>query len=98
MTAEQALDSIIFENDRYAVTIGQFPNSVELHGGHYDGGYIITNKETGVQEVYTAQYPDAIAAAEQLDISVEQAVWKWIRINHETDQVEKGEAEAPVQH
>lgn len=85
------LSDSLYENERYRVVLGEFPQAIELHGGQYERGYIIINKETEVEEVYTAQYPDAIAAAEQLDISVEAKVWKWIRINHDADIVDAEE-------
>ena len=85
----------LFENDNYTVTVGDFDGKVTFHGGEYTSGYVVTNKNTGVREVFTPQYPDAVASAEQLDLAIEHSSWKWIRIQQETDLIMKEEDHGP---
>lgn len=88
------LDNPVFQNERYGVILGDFPGVVKFHGGEYTSGYCIINKDTGVTEVCTPQLPDAIAAAEQLDIACANETWKWARINFEAEMY--GEAQGPT--
>ena len=76
MTSETTL----FENEHYYVEPGPFQGEVTSHGGKFVYGYLVISKATEVTEIMTPQLPDAIAAAEQLDISMETETWKWIRI------------------
>ena len=71
----------VFENERYVVDIGDFPEVARIHGSGYVRGYVVRNKETGVEECFTPSYPDAVAAAEQLDLAIANSVWKWVRIS-----------------
>ena len=80
--------TVVFENERYRVIVTAFPGTVKSHGGEYFEGYASVNKETGIAEVYSAQMPDAIAAAEQLDIAMDQQSWSWIRIQAEADGIQ----------
>jgi hypothetical protein len=81
------MSNVLFENERYIVLQTEFPHPVKTHGGMYDQGYSAINRETGVAEVFSAQLPDAIAAAEQLDIAMETQPWKWVRIQASADSV-----------
>ena len=80
----------MFENDRYVVTVEEYEYPVTAHGAQYSSGYAVTNKQYAVQEVLTTQLPDAIAAAEQLDIALDNETWKWVRITHDADAINKG--------
>ena len=79
------LDNPVFENERYGIITGDFSGPVKFHGGEYNYGYKVINLTTGVVEVNTPQLPDAIAAAEQLDIACANETWKWARINFEAE-------------
>lgn len=76
-------EDIVHENANYVVEVGDFPEPMTYHGGgQYVHGYIVRNKATNVEEVYTPQLPDAIMASEQLDMAVEQRAWDWLRAEH----------------
>lgn len=90
MTDSNNRDEVLFENDNYEVVVADNIH-VENHGAIYSVGYAVTNKDTGVDEVFTNTLPDAIGAAEQLDLAMENEVWKWMRINQEADDLEKKE-------
>lgn len=83
----------LFDNGRYYVQTRIMPVelAVTAHGAKHVHVYAVTNKETGVDEVLTPSYPDAVAAAEQLDIAVENAVWKWMRIQADAEDMAKAE-------
>ena len=88
-------NDILFENKNYIIESGAFDGKVTFHGGEYTYGYLVRNKNTGVAEVYTPQYPDAVASAEQLDLAIEAESWKWIRIQREADLIAKEEDFGP---
>lgn len=81
------MSDIFHENENYIVTMGNFGNPVESHGGHYTHGYLVINTKTGVVEIETPQLPDAIAVAEQLDVALTQEPWKWMRAQQESASV-----------
>jgi hypothetical protein len=71
--------TIVFSNERYEVTVGDFTSPVRSNGCEFTRGYVVTNKVTGVVEFQVPQYPESIAAAEQLDIALETKPWEWVR-------------------
>ena len=75
----------IFENDTYVVVLSDLNEGSQYQGMRYTQGYAAVNKETGVKEILSPCLPDIISAAEQLDIAMEQEVWKWARINAEAE-------------
>lgn len=79
--------TVLFENKWYMVCATVFDFPVKSHGGEYASGYSVINKVTGMTEVNTPQLPDAIAAAEQLDLAMEEEPWKWARLQSESQVV-----------
>lgn len=86
----------IFENEHYYVFVGEFNAPVKSNGGEYTRGYIVTNKATGVVEFQVPQQPEAIAAAEQLSMALEQKPWEWARKNIQEPKVNPDGS--PVEH
>ncbi len=73
------MSNVIFENDNYTVTAGEFTSPVRSNGCEFTEGYLVTNKVTGIVEFQIPQMPEAFAAAEQLDIAMVQRPWEWVR-------------------
>jgi hypothetical protein len=94
------LDNTIFENERYYITTCDLPveQAVSVHGGKYTYVYAVVNKVHEVPEVFTPSYPDAVAAAEQLDIACANEVWKWSRIQSDADAMEVAAGSPPDVH
>ena len=88
-------DRVVFENERYVVVVDEFPEAVMRDGATYFRGYVVANRETDVDEFYAPMLPDAIAAAEQLDVAMEQSVWKWIRIQAQAQALDEAEEPGP---
>ena len=72
-------NGVVFENDRYIVTVDDFTAPMRNNGCDYTRGYVITNKATGVVELQLVQLPEAIAAAEQLDVALLKEPWSYVR-------------------
>lgn len=85
---------VVHDNDRYCVLIVAYDELLEYGGAKYDIGYAVLNKQTGVYEVLTAQLPDAIMAAEQLDIAMATKQWEWMRANLEA---KAADGEPPIE-
>lgn len=73
------MSNILHENERYIIVPSQFDHVIKSHGGWYKAGYAVINKTTEIVEVKTAQLPDAIFAAEQMDLALETKQWEWMR-------------------
>jgi len=76
-------DIFIFGNERYAVYLGEFESPVRSNGSEFTRGYKVVNKEYEVVEFQIPQMPEALAAAEQLDMAMEQKPWEWARKKEE---------------
>lgn len=90
----------LFENENYEVVIVHLPIelAVRAHGAQHTSVYAVRNRETGVDEAYTPSFPDAIAAAEQFSLAIENSVWKWVRIQAEADAMEEEDSAADPLH
>lgn len=80
-------EEFVFENERYVVYVANFLEPVKNNGAQFTSGYAVENRATGVVEFMIPQLPEAISAAEQLDMAMEQAPWKWAREAHERQQL-----------
>jgi len=83
----------LHENERYRVVQVDFPEPLTLHGAVYYSGYGVVNKTTDVEEVYTPQLPDAIAACEGLDVAMQEEPWLWARLRTDAAKLENADTE-----
>lgn len=70
---------VLFVNDHYYVEVEVWRTPVRSNGYDYTEGYSVTNRETEITEFRMPQLPEAIAAAEQLDIAMTTKSWEWQR-------------------
>lgn len=92
MTSERNT-AMVYETDHYGVFVHANPPPIDFEAtpsevmsfpfrygdSHFDEGYIIKNKVTGVVEATTTVFPEAVYEAERLTDAIELGSWKWFK-------------------
>lgn len=73
-------NAAVYENDNYAVAIDR-ARTILIEGNEFKGGYMVYNKETGIEEFFTLCLPEALRIAVHWDIAIshENHLWPYKR-------------------